>query len=175
MDTKLQELIDRHEIWQVMLRYSRGIDRMDLEMLRSCYHDDAIDDHGAFVGNADAFIAWASGYHMTYNTIHHHGLSNHYCEIDGDTAHSETYYHFVAANKEAPHTLAMGRYVDRVEKREGIWRIAGRVCVTELVCDLAESPLPEDYRQLLFGNGPSARDRTDVSYARPLTPRQPAA
>lgn len=175
MEAKLQALIDRDDIWQMMLRYSRGIDRMDLELLRSCYHPDAIDDHGAFVGSRDAFIEWARDYHMQLCTVHHHGLSNHWCELDGDTAHCETYYHFIAANREGPHTLAVGRYLDRIERREGEWRIAGRVCVTELVCDLAESALPAAYREALFSNGPAARDRGDVSYARPLMPRQPTA
>jgi hypothetical protein len=175
MDAKLQDLIDRHEIWQVMLRYARGIDRFDRAMLRSCYHDDAIDDHGVIVGQVEDFIDWAMAYHRDNNRLHHHGLSNHFCEIDGDTAHCETYYTFISENLEGAHTLAIGRYVDRLERRQGDWRIANRVCVNELVCDVSESALPEDYRQILFGSGPGTRDRTDASYARPLMARKPSA
>lgn len=174
MASSLEELSDRHEIWQVLLRYSRGIDRLDREMVRSCYHDDAIDDHGIFVGTADAFVDWAIGFHAANNRLHHHGISNHICEIDGDSAHSETYYSYIGANLEGPHTLSIGRYVDRLEKRGGEWRIADRVCVTELVCDLAESPLPDDYARVLMSSGPSTRDKNDVSYMRPLRARRPA-
>lgn len=173
MATSPEELSDRHEIWQVMLRYARGIDRFDRAMVRSCYHDDAIDDHGVFVGPPDAFVDWAIGYHGAYNSVHHHGLSNHWCELDGVTAHCETYYTFIGANREAPHALAMGRYVDRLEKRNGEWRIADRVCVNELVCDLAETALPKDYARALAASGPGARDAGDISYVRPLRARRP--
>ncbi len=173
MDPKLQDLIDRHEIWQVMLRYARGIDRFDAAMLRSCYHDDAIDDHGAFVGHVDDFIDWAMAYHRDNNRLHHHGIGNHFCEIAGDTAHCETYYTFIAANFAGTHTLAIGRYIDRVERRDGAWRIANRVCINELVCDMAETALPEDYRRILTSSGPGSRSGGDLSYARPLRARQP--
>ena len=42
----LQMLIDEAAIKKVHLRYCRGIDRMDWDLIRSCYHPDAIDDHG---------------------------------------------------------------------------------------------------------------------------------
>jgi ketosteroid isomerase-like protein len=173
MATTIIELSDRHEIWQVMLRYARGIDRFDPAMVRSCYHDDAIDDHGVFVGPPDAFVEWAIGYHGTYNTVHHHSLSNHWCELDGETAHAETYYTFIAANRDGPHALAMGRYVDRLEKRHGEWRIADRVCVNELVCDLVATALPDDYARALFSSGPGTRDTGDISFMRPLRARRP--
>ena len=39
-------------IRQAALRYCRGVDRLDAELMRSAYHDDATDDHGVFVGSA---------------------------------------------------------------------------------------------------------------------------
>jgi hypothetical protein len=41
------------------MTYSRGIDRLDRELLMSVYHEDAIDDHGVFVGNREEFADWA--------------------------------------------------------------------------------------------------------------------
>ena len=173
LDPRLTEMLDRYEVWQVMLRYARGLDRMDRVMMRSCYFDDAIDDHGIFVGTADAFIDWAMDHHRHTNTVHHHGLSNHYCEIDGQVARAETYFTFFGANVRAPHTLAFGRYLDRLEKRDGIWRIAGRICLTEAVVEVDDAAMPPAYRAALMSNGPATRDATDPSYARPLTPRPP--
>jgi len=173
LDPRVQDLVDRQAIWQVLLNYSRGVDRLDRDLLASCYWPDAIDDHGVFVGGRDAFIDWALGYHGQLQHAHHHGLSNHSCEIVGDVAHCETYYHFFGVNVDGPHTLAMGRYVDRVERRGGEWRIAGRVCVTEMVGDVQITDMPDDWKGALFSNGPSTRDRSDVSYQRPLTPRAP--
>ncbi len=53
LEAKLQDLIDRQEIWAVIMRYARGIDRLDRGMVRSCYWDDAIDDHHGYVGGPD--------------------------------------------------------------------------------------------------------------------------
>ncbi len=49
LEKKLRELLDRDEIRQVMMRYARGLDRLDFELTRSCYWDDATEDHGSFV------------------------------------------------------------------------------------------------------------------------------
>ena len=39
-------------IRQAALRYCRGVDRLDAELMRSAYQDDATDDHGVFAGPA---------------------------------------------------------------------------------------------------------------------------
>lgn len=179
LETKLRELIDRQEIWDVLLRYSRGLDRMDRELIRSCYWDDAVDDHHIFVGKPDDFIDWSFEYSRDYNVHHHHGLSNHRCELAGDSAHSETYYTFIGVNHQAPHMLSMGRYVDHFQKRGGEWRIANRVCVIEHSFELQDALNPASNAPtdaLIAALGPpvhASRDRSDLSYQRPLTPRRP--
>ena len=60
MSLTMQQIIDREEIRDLMLRYSRGVDRGDWEMVRAVYHPDARDDHGDFVGDVPGFIAFAS-------------------------------------------------------------------------------------------------------------------
>lgn len=176
LEAKLRELIDRQEIWSVLLRYGRGMDRLDRELVRSCYHADAIDDHHAFVGSVEDFTDWAFGFHGGYNTVHHHGVSNHSCEIDGDEAHSETYYTFIGANREPPHMLSIGRYIDHFQRRNGEWRIADRVCVIEKVFALAKGdPRAEIHDPRAGPPLHASRDRDDLSYARPVKPRQPPA
>lgn len=174
MEKKLQELIDRHEIWQVLQRYGRGLDRLDRKLVRSCYFDDAIEDHGAFVGRPDDFIEWANQSTMNFIT-QHHGLMNHFCELDGNDAYAETYYVFTGVAEKPPHFQSMGRYIDHFQKRNGEWRIANRVTIIERNFDLMESSLfpvaagPADAR----GAHTATRDRNDVSYQRPPRPRQP--
>lgn len=82
LEARLRELIDRQDIYAVLLRYARGLDRMDRELLRSCYWDDAIDDHHGNVGSPDFFIDVTFA-NTSSNRIEHHGLSNHTCELDG--------------------------------------------------------------------------------------------
>lgn len=168
---KVQELADRQEIHDCVTRYCRAVDRFDRELLRSVYHADAIDDHGSFVGDRDAFIDWALGYHHEQQISHHHMITNHTADIQGDTAHCETYWLFFGENRVKPDTLAVGRYIDRFERREGRWAIAARVCVTESVNSIEPTELPEAFRSIQMGNAASTRSTDDVSWQRPLAPR----
>lgn len=43
----LMACADRAAIENVLGTYCRAIDRLDLELLRSVYHPDAVDDHAA--------------------------------------------------------------------------------------------------------------------------------
>lgn len=174
LEARLRELIDRQEIHQVMLRYARGLDRLDFELVRSCYWDDAIEDHGSYVGRPDDFIRWADQTTLAHVTTQH-GILNHYCELDGDNAWTETYYHFTGTRAEPPHFMSTGRYVDHFQKRGGEWRIANRVCLVESKLDVPEAAfaklMPPEYTE----DEPcqAARDRSDVSYHRPPVPRRP--
>ena len=48
-------LADREEIRDILARYARAIDRLDVDLLKSCYHPDSYDDHGHFKGNGHEF------------------------------------------------------------------------------------------------------------------------
>jgi hypothetical protein len=174
MEKKLREMIDRHEIWQVLLRYGRGLDRVDRPLVRSCYFDDAIEDHDSFVGKVDDFIDWADMTTLAYLTTHH-GLMNHFCELDGDDAYCETHFLFTAVAAKPPHFMSIGRYIDHFQRRGGEWRIANRVCVVEGKFDIADSAIGA-HMQTSYPKSEAqsaTRDRKDVSYHRPPRPRQP--
>lgn len=178
LEAGLRELIDRQAIWDVILRYGRGIDRLDRSLVRSCYWDDAIDDHHGYVGTPDFFIDVTFAAARESSFIQHHGLSNHVCEIDGDDAHCETYYTFIGYNIEPPHLLSIGRYIDHLQRRDGIWKYANRVTVIEKNFLLADYPGDEMIRAGDTSTGPllpASRDRNDLSYARPVKPRRPLA
>ncbi|KHK89833.1 nuclear transport factor 2 family protein [Novosphingobium malaysiense] len=164
----LQEMKDRKEIMDCLLRYTRGVDRHDRELMLSAYHPDAFDDHGVASYEPPEFVDWALGWHEAGQTHHQHVITNHTVEIEGDVAHGETYYLFLADNIEGPPTIAFGRYVDRFEKREGHWAIAYRVCVNDLTGNYEKAPIPEEWREKLMSTGPNTWDKSDVSYQRPL-------
>jgi hypothetical protein len=182
LERAVVELQDRQAIQDVLMTYSRGIDRLDRELLMSVYHDDAIDDHGVFVGSPEEFADWAIAMHTATHLSHQHCVLNYTCDLDGDVAHTETYYMFVGINRRGPaFAMSGGRYLDRLEKRDGRWAIAARVCVrdwaplTEAPAELDQSALTvvkgldERVRRLLRTGTQPARDRSDASYDRPLT------
>lgn len=175
MRQHVRQLVDRAEIQDCILRYARGMDRRDRALLRSAYHDDAIDDHVGFVGAIEDFIDWAFAYHST-QTRYQHYLLNHTVDLRGDEAHAETYYLFVGTDREpANHmTLSGGRYVDRLERRKGRWAIVDRVCVVEWNAE-SSSLITDQVLAMLTDVKLAAHDRTDPSYARPLAARRPAA
>jgi hypothetical protein len=127
----LRALLDRQAVQDVLLRYCRGVDRRDYALVRSCYHDDAYDFHGSYEGGPDGFIE-----HLKRNArwdATMHVIGNQLIEIDGDVARCESYcisFHRHEGNE--PEDMVIGlRYVDRVERRQGEWRIANRVCAME--------------------------------------------
>ena len=142
LPTTLQALVDQQAIRDVLIRYTRGIDRMDVDLVRSTYHPDAHDDHGAYQGGVDGFLEWVEQA-LSYFDSTMHFIGNQLVEIDEadlDRAHAESYcvaYHRrrarLGANgvpDEPGHDLVTAlRYVDRMERRGGEWRIADRRCV----------------------------------------------
>lgn len=169
----VERLVDRQAILDCLAAYARGVDRHDRELLLSAYHDDAQDDHGVFCGTAPAFADWIFDLQSAHQLRHHHYIVNHSCELDGDVAHTETYYLFAGVNREGPPTLSGGRYVDRFERRAGRWAIAARRCLIEWTCSMAETDFPAEYLAALESGGTVARDRSDTSYERPLRVTSP--
>lgn len=173
-ERRIREQLDRDEIWRVMQRYGRGIDRLDSELTRSCYWDDAIEDHGSYVGRPDDFIEWANESTLAFETTQH-GILNHHCDLQGDDANCETYFLFTGKAERPPHLMSTGRYVDHFQKRGGEWRIANRVCIIDTQYGLDDYVLARLMPPSYTEDEPcqASRDRGDVSYHRPLKPRQP--
>src|SRR5579863_3701746 len=90
LEAKLQQLLDEAEIKRVHIRYCRGIDRMDWDLVRSCYHPDAIDRHGVYNGGVEGFIEWAAQLLPAFECTQHF-TGNQYVQIDGDVACAEHY------------------------------------------------------------------------------------
>ncbi len=153
----------RAEIADVVLRYCRGVDRLDLALVRSCYHDGGIDHHTGFDGDADRYVEWLRGLLPRFSGTMHM-VGNQLIEVDGDVARSETYgtaHHWGEPIDDPTLNFVTGfRYVDRMERRNGEWRIAERWAVREWTRSIpAETVRPRE------GEGPTGRrDGTDPVY-----------
>jgi hypothetical protein len=105
-EAMVRALWDRQAIRDCLTTYCRAVDRLDRELLISVYHEDAVDDHGVFVGDREAFADWALGLHARAQHATQHVITNHTCDLDGDVAHAETYWMFASMNKQgSPFTL----------------------------------------------------------------------
>jgi len=182
MNDILQRLSDKEQIRDVMVRYARGVDRRDWELVRSAFFADCVDDHADFKGKRDEFIAWVRQRHDVDDFRKSvHLLANCLIEFaDEGVAVVETYFvawmELGAAAGEQRTMLdkgrassggcirvqVLGRYVDRFEKRDGEWRIARR----RTVFDSLQSQTQEDSEGQL---NPSwqlgTRDGSDPLYA----------
>jgi hypothetical protein len=167
LEPSIQRLVDEAEIRDLHLKYCRGVDRMDFDLIRSCYHPDATDDHGSFQGGVDAFIEFCKGVLPTFVHTTHYAC-NQLVKIEGDKAWAENYTY--AVHRKAPtgdnpgvDIIMMLRYVDRLERRNGEWRFADRT----LAVDAERVDKIGDLDSLGFGVPiTSKRDKSDICYKR---------
>jgi hypothetical protein len=165
---EVQQLKDRTAILDCISRHSRGHDRHDKELIGSAYHPDGHDEHGHAINSGADYAAWINVVHAAGSQNHQHHITTHSCEIDGDTAHCESYVLVFLLNHDGVSARVIsGRYIDRLERRDGEWRIAVRRSTVELMFTADASMLQS---QIFIDQGYSKglRDRRDLSYVRPL-------
>jgi hypothetical protein len=184
----LQALLDQRDIERVLTTYARAVDRQDIELLRSCYHPDAINHNAVSRSNAWEFAETLLPLmrRLFSGTMHHVTHSD--IRILGDEAAVESYFiawHLVVGGYEEIVTMfgsayademqrlgtlegghdfvGAGRYLDRFERRDGIWRIAERNVTMEWN---HYGPVTHGSPESLFGKMPAwaRRDRTDPVY-----------
>ncbi len=120
----------KDQIRDLVMAYSRAIDRKDFDMLETLYHPGAGDEHGCNpTGTAGEFFAVLRASCGPATTLHHN-ITNHYIKVDGDKAEGEAYlmgYHVIEGEDGKPYAFLLGaRYLDRYERRDGVWKFAHR-------------------------------------------------
>ncbi|WP_235973821.1 nuclear transport factor 2 family protein [Parasphingopyxis marina] len=162
---EVRYLRDRQDILDCINNYGRGLDRLDADLIRDAFHPDATDNHGPFLGGVDAFVPFAIDCEAAFlNT--HHGITSHNCEIKGDTAHAESYvFWFVQMPDGEKIGAGGGRYIDKLERREGKWKVSLRRLLMDWTFQVPEDKWLGDEWSGVKGE----RDKTDPSYLRPMT------
>jgi len=168
---RLARLLDKQEIAELLFRYCRGVDRLDMALVRSCYHPDATDSHGTFEGTVDEYLEWSERLLRRY-TGSVHTVSNVLIDIDPQPAVSADGVAVERARCEAhgiarhwtdggpPElNLSVGfRFIDDVSRRGGgLWLISRRVATTEWVREEQFRPFDERFLR-------GKRDRSDPLY-----------
>ena len=166
----VERVVAEAAVRDVHLRYCRGIDRLDWALVRSAYHPDAVDNHGPYQGDVEGLIVFLKDLLPSAYESTTHFVGQQLVEVDGDVAWHEAYcraYHRTPPTDEAPasDSILNIRYVDRMERREGEWRIAKRVVVVDSGRTDPVVGDPGVGTEWVMGT----RDRTDPAYDRSAT------
>lgn len=169
---RLHDLLDKDAIRDLVLLYSRAIDRKDVSLLRDLYTPDATDSHGdSFDGPAGSYCDFIerSLPHVAYSGHH---VCNHLISVAGDHADGEVYalaYHvFPDGQGGQVEDFMCVRYIDNYRREaDGKWRFAKRIVTYDV-----------QVRRPFAGGGLMGQGAADPSYAaclQPLFARGPRA
>ncbi|MDE2405251.1 MAG: nuclear transport factor 2 family protein [Sphingomonadales bacterium] len=173
-DPALQTLIDKEAIRELVLLYSRAIDRKDVALLRDLYTEDATDSHGtSFDGPADAYCDFIEK-SLPYMNYSGHHACNHLISVEGDEGNGEVYaiaLHYIPDQKNPGRMIEdfmAVRYIDNYRRcADGKWRFSKRVVTYDMHMTrpfdgdglLGSSPVDPSYgicAQRLFQRGARA-------------------
>ena len=183
LDPELRGLLDKQALSELLIRYARGIDRWDKELVLGCFHPDAFVHYNTYQGNALEFYEalWSRTEVAGQSGIPRgqHVVTNAFFEIRGDVAYGESYLEARRSGlgnrrsgTESQPTgpgfpiERIGRNIDRFERRDGEWRISSRRVAMEWMPEELEGSeaAPGGYRLENFA--PTRWDRSDPSYDR---------
>lgn len=140
---------DRLAIQDLEYRWCRAVDRRDYAAIPELFHPDAYDDHGAYKGDVTGLIEWLRARHQSV-MFSMHQMTNVLVDFaDDDNALVEIY--LTVVQRYAPghaggmaefvrtpmgdHShvdlVSRARYVDRVQRRDGAWKVLKRTFVPE--------------------------------------------
>jgi hypothetical protein len=129
-----QEMLDEFALQKLVHAYCRAVDRGDFATLRELYHYDAVDAHGEFsTGSVDDFLSMLAASRAHIRSMQHNITTANFA-VDGNTAEGEIYtiaMHTFGSGDRDVDVIVGGRYLDKYEKRDDVWKIIGRTIVTD--------------------------------------------
>jgi hypothetical protein len=135
---ELKALLDRDQIRDCIARLARGEDRRDAKIIGASCWPDSTTDYGVFLGSFSEYLAWVVP-GSTAIKVTQHVLGQSVIDLAGDEALAETHvisYHRIDMGDAERDTVIGGRYLDRLKKRGGAWRIAQRTMLYDWYQDL---------------------------------------
>jgi len=129
----MQNLLEKLTITEVVQSWAMYRDIGDWERLRSTVHVDATMTATWYNGSFDGFIeaiqaSWRKG------SRSQHFVGSTVVDLQGTKAVAQTRMSILVRGKlddQAVDVTSVGRFFDRVEKRQGVWRIAKRCVIYE--------------------------------------------
>src|SRR3954451_23637212 len=145
--------VDWNALETRVLTYTVRVDLGYIEGVGALFeHETYRAEHGGEIMSqegAEAVMATFTGMVRTYpdgTPRTKHVTTNLMVEVDGDTATSRCYYTVLQQTDELPlQPIIAGRYHDRFERVDGVWRFADRLIFSDLIGDLSRHLLVDVY------------------------------
>ena len=140
------DLEAKQAITEAIHRYTRGEDRVDRDLSRTIWTEDAMLNYGnVFKRSAAEFIEDSEGLLRFFGT--HHQVGNVLIDVEGDTANSEAYvtarcWNFIGDSGEIAELISFGRYCDRWIRKDGKWRSEDRHFILDMMYSWSPPRIP---------------------------------
>lgn len=126
------EIADRLAITDILNSHCRGLDRLDLPLLQSCYWPEAEVNYGSYKGPALTFAELVLPALQGQYELTRHCISNTLFTLRDQRAFTESYVNaghlLLGAGEEMQFS---GRYLDTLEKRNNQWKLLHRQVVMD--------------------------------------------
>jgi hypothetical protein len=132
LEARLARRADQEEIKEVVLRYCRGVDRRDRAILEAVFvaapgANGEVESLGKPLGDQMESLP-------ATDPPHTHFVGNQLAEVEGDVGSCESYFVSVVEVREggtAYTRTRAGRYLSRLERRDGAWLLAEHTIVDD--------------------------------------------
>jgi hypothetical protein len=167
MDPRLHEMLDHYEILKLLAEYCHGCDRADVDLMASVYTgDDSFDDHGYVSAPGPEYCRVMTDRIVERTEAISHILGQSLIRVDGDTAVAETFFlglfRLLPGADGIPRLNQLaGRFIDRLERIDGKWKIRHRTAVRDTSITLK---VDEDH-YAAYGMKAGRRDGNDPGAA----------
>lgn len=133
-ETMLQQMLDEFALRKLVHTYCRAVDRGDFAALRDLYHHDAVDAHGEVsTGSVERLLNTLQASRAYIRSMQHNVTTVNFV-VDDNRAEGEIYTiatHTFGSGDRDVDVIVGGRYLDKYEKRDDIWKIVERTIVTD--------------------------------------------
>ncbi|HKT72552.1 MAG TPA: nuclear transport factor 2 family protein [Steroidobacteraceae bacterium] len=162
----VDEVRSRQQIQDQLHTWTRGADRIDLELMQSAFHPGANINYGYSNGPVEEFLPWVVKFHSEDLVATSHVIGNVLVKLDGEQATSEAGVYCCLRYKGREglgDLIVAGRYVDKWARRSGVWRIFDRTSILDWYRTqevIRSSEVDPWVKQVTEG----LRSRADISY-----------
>lgn len=155
----ITQLADKQAIKDLIRSYCRAVDRLDIPLGHSIWHEDGTADYGKdyYQGPGKGVIDLICQHHLGLLS-HSHQVTNILIDLRGDEAGSESYVYGTMRREHEGKQLQIGvwaRYLDHWEKRDGRWGLVKRMVVYDHEEMREAAPMGQEIRSTRGADDPS--------------------